>query len=95
MLHEHGIGAWYDDDAMVRYRYQFSAGLPDIVDIQSALRTYGYDIDVTGAYDVQTEFVIRAFQMHFRPSAYTGAIDAETVAILYALNDKYWAPTAN
>lgn len=94
-LHEHGIGAWYDDAAVAAYRYQFAAQLPDIADIQAALRTYGYAIDVTGAYDVQTQFVIRAFQMHFRPSAYTGAIDAESVAILYALNDKYRAPDSD
>ena len=30
-----------------------------------------------------------AFQMHFRPSNYSGVIDAETAAILYALNEKY------
>ena len=95
VLYEHGIGAWYDDDAVTRYRYQFAAGLPTITDIQTALETYGYGIDVTGTYDVQTQFVVRAFQMHFRPSAYTGAIDAETVAILYALNDKYRAPDVN
>lgn len=95
ILHEHGIGAWYNSDAVTRYWHQFSAGLPDIADIQAALGTYGYRIDVTGVYDVQTQFAVRAFQMHFRPSGYTGTIDAETVAILYALIDKYRAPDAD
>ena len=88
-LYEQGIGAWYDDEIAAAYRYQFAARLPDIDEIQTALHTYGYDIEITGKQDVQTNFVVRAFQMHFRPSAYTGSIDAETVAILYALNDKY------
>jgi len=90
-LYEHGIGAWYDNDAVTAYRFQFAAELPSVTDVQTALARYGYRIDVTGEYDLQTQFVVRAFQMHFRPSAYTGVVDSETAAILYALNDEYRA----
>jgi len=44
---------------------------------------------VTGDYDVQTRFVLRAFQMHFRPSDFSGKPDLETVANLFALIEKY------
>ncbi|KOS78175.1 hypothetical protein DM46_4636 [Burkholderia mallei] len=39
--------------------------------------------------DLRTTDVIAAFQMHFRPARYDGVPDAETVAILDALLDKY------
>ena len=57
--------------------------------MQQALGRYGYSIEATGEMDVMTRFVIRTFQMHFRPQDISGVADAETVAILYALNDKY------
>ena len=63
--------------------------MPSIDDIQAALNKYGYQIEPTGENDVQTRFVVRAFQMHFRPAGVSGQIDAETVAILFALNEKY------
>ena len=88
-LHEEGIGAWYDDDTVMRYRQRFKNGLPKVVEVQRALGRYGYFIEETGALDAKTRFVIRTFQMHFRPEDISGAADAETVAILYALNEKY------
>ena len=89
-LHEHGIGAWYDDDAAARYRERFEADPPDLALLQQALNAYGYDVDVTGEIDAQTRFVLRAFQMHFRPSNWSGIPDAETAAIAFALLEKYW-----
>jgi N-acetylmuramoyl-L-alanine amidase len=88
-LYDHGIGAWYDDDAFERYCRQFDEVLPDLASIQSALKAYGYLIDETGENDVQTRFVVRAFQMHFRQSEFRGTIDTETLAILFALIEKY------
>lgn len=90
-LYERGIGAWYDDDVYARYREQFAADMPDLAVIQSALEAYGYLIDETGENDVQTRFVVRAFQMHFRPSDFSGVVDTETAAIVFALVEKYRA----
>lgn len=57
-------------------------------DIISKLKRYGYD--TSGAVsEVGYNQLIRAFQLHFRPCNYDGIPDAETVAILYALVDKY------
>ncbi len=57
--------------------------------MQRALNAYGYEIDETGTDDPQTRFALRAFQMHFRPSNWSGRADAETAAILFALLEKY------
>jgi len=88
-LYDAGIGAWYDDEAVAIYRPQFDELLPDMLTIQAALGRYGYLVEETGQDDTQTRFVIRSFQMHFRPSNTSGQIDAETAAILFALNEKY------
>lgn len=88
-LHDLGIGAWYDESTVRRYQAAFTTSMPSIHEVQMALGTYGYKIEPTGENDVQTRFVVRAFQMHFRPASVSGQIDAETVAILFALNDKY------
>jgi N-acetylmuramoyl-L-alanine amidase len=88
-LYDNGIGAWYDDSTVMNYRQRFKSALPSLKMVQEGLLHYGYDIEVTGDNDVQTRFVIRAFQMHFRPSNISGRVDAETAAILFALREKY------
>jgi len=88
-LYENGIGAWFDADTATRYQQRFAESMPDIARVQAALNTYGYKVEVTGDYDVQTRFVLRAFQMHFRPSDFSGKPDLETVANLFALIEKY------
>lgn len=88
-LHRAGIGAWYDDDTMLAYRQRFDAALPPTSAVQKALRVYGYRIEVSDEYDRQSRQVVRAFQMHFRPSAVTAEIDRDTAAILFALIEKY------
>lgn len=88
-LYKNGIGAWYDEGTVERYRRRFDRNQPGLALVQRALGAYGYQIDETGQDDPQTRFAIRAFQMHFRPSRTSGAIDAETTAILFALLEKY------
>ena len=88
-LHEHGIGAWYDDDTVDRYRERFEAQPPTLALLQLALRAYGYDVDETGEHDPQTQVALVAFQMRFRPSDWSGLPDVETAAIAFALLEKY------
>ena len=57
--------------------------------IQKELQDFGYKINITGEYDIQTKKVIRAFQYHFRPRKYDGIMDNETYMKLKLLNDKY------
>ncbi len=88
-LYENGIGPWYDDDTFERYLAMFGNAPPDLLMMQRALAALGYRIEETGEEDVQTRFVVRAFQMRFRPANWDGGIDAETAAILFALLEKY------
>ncbi len=89
LLHRSGIGAWYDDKTVLRYRRRFRAARPPTVAVQQALRAYGYRIEPSGVNDLQSRQAVRAFQMHFRPSVVTGIVDIETAAIVFALIEKY------
>ncbi|MBD2810402.1 N-acetylmuramoyl-L-alanine amidase [Xenorhabdus sp. Vera] len=88
-LYDAGIGAWYDEEIKQKYIEQFDHCLPDRIEILEKLKRYGYD--VSGAKeDKNFQLLIRAFQIHFRPSFYDGIADIETIAILYALIEKYF-----
>ena len=89
-LYRAGFGAWYDDDTVLRYWERFRLRPLPLVNVQRALAAYGYRIEVTGELDVQTRNVLRAFQMHFRPSEPYGTVTAATVATLFALIEKYY-----
>ncbi len=89
LLYRAGIGAWYDEEAVVRYWRRFKNDPPPSQTVQRALREYGYHIEITGIDDPTSRRVVRAFQMHFRPSAATGTVDVETASILFALIEKY------
>lgn len=87
-LYNAGIGAWYEDETMQAYANQFRQALPGKEDIVANLKKYGYDTSNTQTEEGYAQ-LIRAFQLHFRPCDYSGKLDAETAAILYALIAKY------
>ncbi|WP_371243365.1 N-acetylmuramoyl-L-alanine amidase [Pantoea sp. KPR_PJ] len=86
-----GIGAWPDSLTVTRYLADRSRYAPaDVSVIQALLKRYGYDqIPQNGVLDEDTQKIISAFQMHFRPEDISGRADAETEAIARALIDKY------
>ena len=89
---EYGVGAWYDDADKLLFISQYpwdTTSSVFITQFQTDLKKYGYNVPTNGMIDTQTKNAIVAFQMHFRPEKYDGAIDAETWAILKALNKKY------
>ena len=88
-LATNGVGAWYDDDTMLKYFQQLTR-LPEIKTVQNALRVYGYGIAVTGHHDSQSKDYLLAFQRHFVPENLTGELDLKTVAVLWALLEKYF-----
>ena len=92
-LYENGIGAWYDDQTFEKYKNQFKRKIPDINQIQCALKRYGYGIEITNKMDEQTFFVIRAFHYHFTPNKSDGSISVDTVSALWALLEKYFPET--
>lgn len=93
---EYQIGMWYDEATKQNF---FNIALNDfaaryneasfIFLIQTALKKLGYGIEPSGKWDDATKKTIEAFQYHFRPQNYDGIMDAETWAILQALNQKY------
>lgn len=89
-LYKLGIGAWYDDATVGRYWERFRLQMPNTLQLQSALHTYGYDIELSGEADLQTRNVLRAFQAHFIPWQVTGEASPETAAVLFALIEKYY-----
>lgn len=88
-LYRLGFGAWYDDDTVFKYWEQFRQETPSMLTLQTALHTYGYNIELSGENDRQSRNVVRAFQMHFLPWRVNGEFNAETTATLYALLEKY------
>jgi len=67
--------------ALDQIRAACAAGLPRGVVLMDA----GYGVDATGGLDPRTEFVVRAFQRHFRPERVDGRIDQSTITTLQHL----------
>ena len=94
---DYGLGMWYDDATKQNFMSQivpeeYTAKINDasfIMKVQIALKQFGYGLDQSGVWDDATKKTIEAFQYHFRPENYDGIMDAETWAILQALNQKY------
>ena len=87
LLYDNDIGAWYDEQVFNDLLPQVD--ITDIAAIQQKFITYGYKLEVTGILDSKMKDIIISFQMHFRPSNFSGDLDAETIAILDALILKY------
>ncbi len=78
-----GLIPW-PDAAQVQIKqaiYQL-APVPDVSWFQQRLAQIGYQTPRTGLFDVATREVISTFQMKYRPSNYSGEMDAETAALL-------------
>lgn len=89
---EYEIGAWYEvQDFYLFYNsiMNNSTDLGNIEEIQKQFKKYGYDIEVNGENNEAFKKIVTVFQHHFRPEKYDGIVDAETYAILLALNKKY------
>jgi len=88
-LYQEGIGAWYENDTLLKYFSHFNDKPISIALLQRALNRYGYQILETGQLDPQTINVLTVFQMHFRPWAVTGRPNNHTAAALFALLERY------
>lgn len=93
---EYQVGMWYEESSkqnlMVISESDVTARYSEpafILSVQNALQKLGYESDLSGVWDAKTKSTIEALQYHFRPQNYNGILDAETWAILQALNQKY------
>lgn len=91
-LAEAGLVRWPDPARVAALRPGFDARLPDVAWFQRALATHGFQVPTTGVLDEPTRRVVAAFQMKYRPERHDGQPDAETAALLQALNDAAVAP---
>jgi N-acetylmuramoyl-L-alanine amidase len=82
-----GIGHWVQPETVNPAEPGLAAGVagPLVAEVQKRLASYGYGIEATGLVDAQTEFVVAAFQRHFRPARVDGAIDQSTITTLERL----------
>ena len=82
-----GVGHWVEpepitEDATALARDAHGAG---VLELQRRLACYGYGIEPTGHFDAPTEFVVSAFQRHFRPARVDGRYDRSTARTLERL----------
>jgi len=88
-LYEAGIGAWYEPDTKAKYKQLFLNEAPSLHTVQNALNRLGYQVELSGSYDRSTQYAMRAMQLHFRPSDFSGVVDIDSMAIIWALLEKY------
>jgi N-acetylmuramoyl-L-alanine amidase len=81
-----GIGHWVEpcplSDGAALGRGDRGSG---VTRLQAQLKAYGYGVEATGLFDEDTEFVVKAFQRHFRPALVDGRADISTLKTLDAL----------
>lgn len=82
-----GIGHWVEPQPVIAAEPGLGIAVagPLVADVQLLLRKYGYGIEATGVVDGKTEFVVTAFQRHFRPLRVDGRIDQSTITTLERL----------
>ncbi len=85
-LARHGLVLWPDAARVEAGRALYEQQLPDARWFQQKLAAHGYAVPRTGELDEQTRAVISAFQMKYRPADFGGFPDAETAALLEAMN---------
>ncbi len=85
-LASQGVGLWVEPEPVSggRFFQEGEEGQP-IEALQSMLAMLGYELSVTGVFDVRTRDVVEAFQRHFRPARVDGIADSSTIATLHRL----------
>ena len=78
---------WPDAMRVAAQRALYETAPPETLWFQKALAQHGYEIQLTGVLDKQTQRVLMNFQMRYRPELYKGQPDAETAALLWVLTN--------
>ena len=74
-LAQHKLGLWHkmladlstQDTSVVDIMFSFGDKSDEVAKLQQDLQRIGYKIEITSTFDLQTNYVIRAFQSHFYP----------------------------
>jgi N-acetylmuramoyl-L-alanine amidase len=104
-LYNEGVGAWYEEDTLRRFVDNRPLDLEvDNALLLATLKAYGFPVPPVldkriptellnegevEAYNEEVRLVIRAFQLHFRQSNFSGIADVESEAIALALLERY------
>lgn len=82
-----GVGRWIAPEPLNDDGWSLGHGARSekVAEAQQLLRAYGYGIDVTGMLDTATAFVLRAFQLHWRPARVDSHLDVSTLKTLRRL----------
>lgn len=85
-LAEAGVGHFVDAAPARggRFLARGDSGQP-VEALQSLLALYGYNIEISGIFDKETEDCVVAFQQHFRQENTDGVADVSTIETLHAL----------
>ena len=85
-LHAAGVGHYVIPAPIGggRFFVRGDSGQP-VEALQSMLALYGYQVPINGAFDLETEKAVNAFQRHFRPERIDGVADASTIETLHRL----------
>ena len=85
-LHEKGVGHWVEPQPLMGGSFLQQGDQGDaVLALQSLLKHYGYEIQLTGFFDEATRLAVAAFQRHFRQAKVDGVADQSTVATLHKL----------
>jgi len=85
-LHAAGVGHFVEPAPIRGGRFLARGEHGQAVEaLQSMLALYGYGIAISGAFDAETDTVVKAFQRHFRPQKVDGVADVSTIDTLYRL----------
>lgn len=87
-LADAGVGHWVRPARVRATDDGFGPGASgvEVAEAQLLLRRYGYGIEATGIVDIDTAFVLKAFQRHFRPRRVDGRLDRSTLLTLERLH---------
>ncbi len=82
-----GIGHWVEPEPITPGDRGIGMGHGGqlIAEVQELFVRYGYGLEPTGDFEETTDFVVRAFQRHFRPARVDGRIDQSTITTLERL----------
>jgi N-acetylmuramoyl-L-alanine amidase len=81
-----GVGHYVEPSPMGHGRFLSSGDRGRFVEaLQAMLALYGYGVDITGIFDLQTKIVVEAFQRHFRTEQIDGTADRSTIETLHRL----------
>lgn len=86
-LHREGVGHWVAPEPLdpADTGLGIGAQTPMVGAAQALLAQYGYGLPQSGIFDAPLWFVLRGFQLHFRPARANSRLDKSTFATLERL----------